>query len=409
MISFINSHALSNFHKIKVLSHRHQRKEKDCLNCGTIVAGKYCQSCGQENAEPKDTVFGLVQHFLYDITHFDGMFFSSLKLLLFKPGILTRKYIEGKRAGYLNPIKMYVFTSAIFFIIFFNFLNPVTAIKDDSATAKLKDLKETREDLIQTRDSSYDKINKPAMDRAIQQTDSSIASLAVLAEEEKLSGVGTVRIKDSILVRTPRIGITIDSGNLRSRTTGGTGFLEGLSFRNVQAYQVYQNQLPDDQKDKTLKKAVVYRMIKIRGQGDEDRLEPVRALFDRFFHAFPQLLFVSLPIVALFLNLLYIRRKQFSYVDHVIFTIHLFCAAFIFILLMSLSSKLRDTTGLGILSIINMFIVLLIYFYQYKALRNFYGQGRLKTIAKFFLLNLLTGITISLLLGALLIISALQI
>ena len=76
---------------------------------------------------------------------------------------------------------------------------------------------------------------------------------------------------------------------------------------------------------------------------------------------------------------------------------------------MSLSSKLRDTTGLGILSIINMFIVLLIYFYQYKALRNFYGQGRLKTIAKFFLLNLLTGITISLLLGALLIISALQI
>jgi hypothetical protein len=335
---------LSNFHKIKVLSHRSQRKEKDCLNCGTIVAGKYCQSCGQENAEPKDTVFGLVQHFLYDITHFDGMFFSSLKLLLFKPGMLTRKYIEGKRAGYLNPIKMYVFTSAIFFIIFFNFLNPVSAFKDDSATTKLNELKETREDLIQTRDSSFDRINKPAMERAISRTDSSIASLAILAEEEKLNGIDTKKLKDSILVRTPRIGVSIDSGNLRSKATGGSGFLEGLTFTNVQAYQAYQHELPDNEKDKTLKKAVVYRMIKIRGQGEEDRMEPVRALFDRFFHAFPQLLFVSLPIVALILNLLYIRRKQFSYVDHVIFTIHLFCAAFIFILFMSLSSKLQATT-----------------------------------------------------------------
>lgn len=391
------------------MSHRPQRKEKNCLNCGTFVTGKYCQQCGQENVEPKDTVFGLIQHFVYDMTHFDGMFFSTLKLLLFRPGMLTKKYVEGKRASYLNPIKMYVFTSAVFFIIFFTFLNPVKAIKDDSATAKLNELRETREDLIQTRDSSYDIINKPAMDRAIQQTDSSIASLALLAEEEERNGEGTKRLKDSILVKTPRIGITIDSGNLRSRATGGTGFLEGLTFRNVQAYQAYQHQLPDSLKDKTLKKAIVYRMIKIKGQGDEDRLEPVRAYLDRFFHAFPQLLFVSLPIVAFILKLLYLRRKQFLYVDHVIFTVHLFCAAFIFILLMALGSKLRTATGWGLMGFINMVLVLLIYFYEYKALRNFYGQGRLKTIAKFLLLNLLTGTAMTLLLAALLIIAALQI
>jgi hypothetical protein len=68
------------------LSHRPQRKEKNCLNCGTLVAGKYCQQCGQENVEPKDTVLGLVQHFIYDITHFDACFSQPETTAVKKPG-----------------------------------------------------------------------------------------------------------------------------------------------------------------------------------------------------------------------------------------------------------------------------------------------------------------------------------
>jgi hypothetical protein len=371
------------------LSHRHQRKEKNCLNCGTIVAGKYCQACGQENAEPRDTVLGLIQHFVYDITHFDGMFFSSLKLLLFRPGMLTRKYIEGKRASYLNPIKMYVFTSAIFFLIFFTFLNPVKSLKDDSAASRISALKAVREDLLTVRDSAGNPYNAEAMEKAILETDSSTASLRLKMEEEKNNEARLRKLGDSVLVRTPNISIAIDSGRLRSRATGGNGFLEGLNFSNVKAYQLYQQHLPDSLKDKTLKRAVLYRFIKMKEQGAEDRLEPVRAMMDRFFHAFPQLLFISLPLFALILNILYFRRKQYSYVDHVIFTVHLFCATFIFILLIALGTKLKNLTGVGIFGL--------------------YGQGHGKTILKFILLNLMAGMVMSLLLAALLIISALQI
>ncbi len=391
------------------MSHRHQRKEKNCLNCGTIVAGKYCQSCGQENAEPKDTVLGLIQHFVYDITHFDGMFFSSLKMLLFRPGMLTRKYMEGKRASYLNPIKMYVFTSAIFFLIFFTFLNPVKSLKDDSASSKIAGLKEVREDLLMVRDSAGKPFNADAMEKAILETDSTISALNRKAEEERENEEKYTKLGDSILVKTPKIGIYIDSGNLRSRATGGNGFLEGLSFSKVRAYQLYQQHLPDSLKDKTLKKAVLYRAIKMKEQGEDDRLEPVRAMMDRFFHTFPQLLFISLPLFALILNFLYHSRKQYLYVDHVIFTIHLFCATFIFILLIALSTKLKNLTGVGLFSLLNAVIVLLIFFYQYKALRNFYSQGRGKTMLKFILLNMAAGMVMSLLLFALLIISALQI
>ncbi len=102
------------------MSHLAQRKEKNCLNCGTTVVGKYCHNCGQENVDPKESVWQLLSHFFSDITHFDGKFFSTLKDLLFKPGFLSKEYMNGRRARYLNPIRMYLFTSFIFFLVFFS-------------------------------------------------------------------------------------------------------------------------------------------------------------------------------------------------------------------------------------------------------------------------------------------------
>jgi hypothetical protein len=61
----------------------------------------------------------LVRHFFEDITHFDGKFFTTLKDLIVKPGFLTREYVAGRRVAYLNPIRMYIFISAIFFIALF--------------------------------------------------------------------------------------------------------------------------------------------------------------------------------------------------------------------------------------------------------------------------------------------------
>jgi hypothetical protein len=72
------------------MSHLPERKEKNCGNDGTHVVGKYCHECGQENVEPKETVWQLVSHFFTDITYFDGKFFITLKDLLFKPGFCQK-------------------------------------------------------------------------------------------------------------------------------------------------------------------------------------------------------------------------------------------------------------------------------------------------------------------------------
>ena len=130
------------------MSHLPERKEKICLNCGAALHGRFCHYCGQENIEPKDSFWHLVTHFVYDIIHFDGKFFSTLKYLLFRPGFLSHEYLRGRRADYLHPIRMYVFTSAFFFLIFFSFYQKEEAIeikeKSDTVQEVMEDLQDEK-------------------------------------------------------------------------------------------------------------------------------------------------------------------------------------------------------------------------------------------------------------------------
>ena len=107
---------------------------------------------------------------------------------------------------------------------------------------------------------------------------------------------------------------------------------------------------------------------------------------EKLLHTLPQMLFLSLPLIALVLNLLYFRRKQFYYVNHAIFGIHLYIFIFIVLLVTFSLSYLNEQTGWGIFSFINALLYLGIFFYTYKAMRRFYEQRRLKTILKYLLL-----------------------
>src|SRR6185312_15783983 len=105
------------------MSHHHERTEMICLNCGADVRGRFCSDCGQENIEPKESAWHIVKHVFEDITHFDGKFFKTVKYTLTRPGFLATEYMNGKRVSLLNPVRMYLFTSAIFFIVIASFVS----------------------------------------------------------------------------------------------------------------------------------------------------------------------------------------------------------------------------------------------------------------------------------------------
>jgi hypothetical protein len=404
------------------LSHAPERKEKVCLNCSADLHGLYCHRCGQQNVEPKESVWGLITHFFYDITHFDGKFFSTLKYLAIRPGFLSAEYIKGRRASYLNPIRMYIFTSALFFIIFFSVtgidnIGPSPNNDDDDSTATDSiSIARARAAALKFADTKAD---SQAILKALNRLEDSLES-----KETKLSNP-TERLSNSKQANTS--GVKGDTGAVkgniartddddtadvkpkRKKKNGGWAFkMTRLDYKTVEQYDSVQNTLPPDKRDNWFERLMTRRQIVLKKKYGDDGTTLMKAWLNAFFHQFPKLLFVSLPIFALILRLLYIRRKQFYYVDHGIFSIHIYIFSFIVLLISMGLSWLSSASGWSLFDWLQLPLWLYLIYYDYKAMRNFYGQGTGKTLVKFILLNVLAQITIIILFAVFFIFAAFQ-
>lgn len=363
------------------MSHSKERHEKNCLNCNTEVAGRYCQVCGQENTEPKESVWGIISHFAYDITHFDGKFFSTLRTLVIKPGFLSKEYMAGRRMRYLHPIRMYVFTSAVFFLVFFSVFNA-----DDLNINR--NIKKVREAGI---GPNLDSIRIQALQQAATGKDS--VEINRVFRQLGVVGIASSAAKDSSKLKdSTRVkGKRTNNGNMNWNITD----LDS-EFPTKEAYDSAQARLPESIRDSWFERKMAIRSIEIKKRYGDNREAFSKALISKFLHTMPYMLFVSLPLYALFLQLLYVRRRQYYYVNHVLFMIHLYIFTFIFILVYIGVDKMRqavDVAGFAF-GILEFLLVLVGIYYTYKAMRVFYGQGRLKTFTKFLLFNILTSVSL---------------
>ena len=90
-----------------------------CANCGAVRTGPYCQTCGQAGHLHRDMT-GFAHDVLHGVFHFDGKFWTTLPLLAFRPGELTRRYIDGERAKFVTPMAMFLFSVFLMFAIVSN-------------------------------------------------------------------------------------------------------------------------------------------------------------------------------------------------------------------------------------------------------------------------------------------------
>lgn len=87
-----------------------------CANCGSDIAASYCGSCGQHRFQPQDRRFPhLVREFTEALTDLDGRFWRSLGALLFRPGLLSRDYIAGRRARWMSPVSLFLLANVLYF------------------------------------------------------------------------------------------------------------------------------------------------------------------------------------------------------------------------------------------------------------------------------------------------------
>jgi hypothetical protein len=310
------------------MSHLKERTEKDCLNCGATVTGRFCHHCGQENVEVKESFGHLIMHFIEDLTHFDGKLWVTLKLLLFKPAKLTQYYMEGKRATYIHPIRMYLFISAVFFFFIFSGKSP-----------------------------------------------------------EPIKGIEVQKEFAKNLPKQPlkKEGFKI---NLSDDT---------VQYKTISAYDTAQSKLSKDKRDSWLESSIIKKSIEINTKYNDDKNKIGQALIEQFQHYFSRMLYISLPVFALFLWVLYRRNKNHYFVDHLIFSIHIYCAFFIILFALKLVNLFTEYAFNKIYYLATTATPFILFFYLYKALRNHFNQSRAKTFFKFMILNFLTLVLMAIL------------
>jgi hypothetical protein len=427
------------------VSHLKERKEKQCLNCNAIIYGRFCHVCGQENVEPKESFLHLVRHFIEDVTHFDGKFFDTLRYLILRPGFLAYEYMRGRRNSYLNPIRMYVFTSAIFFLIYFS-VNKKEHEKDgssthnESSTNNQGGLLGIGDSIKANFKSNFEKEHViDSLEAVEQKLTDSIAKTKDADAKEKLINkqkaiVSILKISNSF------IGNTINKDKTANTHSAQKAIIKDSTKTNKYTYKkidykldsVYLKKLEDsiiktkdtavkrrlqDLKNGITKKDIVVDDVSIEETKEEDEPDSVsnrglrisnkekdkyndtknRSAFEVFLdglsenreevkHKIPQIMFITLPFMALILQLLYRRLKQFYYVNHIIFIINLYIGVYLLILFELGLDYLYKLSYFGLFAFLSSIVSIGTFFYVYKSMRNFYHQGRLKTFIKCLLL-----------------------
>jgi len=344
------------------VSHQPERKEKNCLNCGATVVGRYCHVCGQENVETKEGFWTLTQHFVFDLFHFDGKFFHTLKYIFTRPGMVAKEYCRGKRMSFLHPIRMYLFTSAVFFLIFFSF--STIGSGKNYPTNKL-----TRQDRMEALQDYKERLKKNPDDTSARKI------IALLRDTTKdISG-------DDIFALDSKSFFTIT----------------GNHYSNVQQYDSAQKALPVNNRDGWFKQLIIRKGLAFNQKYKERPDEASKIFWESFLHRLPYLLFLSLPFFALILQLLYRRRKNFFYSDHAIFTIYHYILSFILLLIVFGISALGEKLNWKFLSYPTFLFILAWPVYLWLEMKIFYSQGGFTTTVKFVVVNLLGLIVVFLL------------
>lgn len=119
-----------------------QHATHSCANCNTVLVGKYCHACGQA-AHVHRSLRHILEEGLHGVLHFDSKSWRTLPLLIARPGLLTRRYIDGQRVRYVAPLPLFLFTIFLMFFVVSSVSKSTASFASDDA-----DQEEARAELV---------------------------------------------------------------------------------------------------------------------------------------------------------------------------------------------------------------------------------------------------------------------
>ncbi|HEX6627722.1 MAG TPA: DUF3667 domain-containing protein, partial [Gemmatimonadaceae bacterium] len=92
-------------------------KSTRCLNCAAPLNGPFCAQCGQRDIPPYPTVRELATDAISEFSGWDGRLLNTVRALVTRPGLLTHEFLEGRRARYISPLRLYLSASVVYFLL----------------------------------------------------------------------------------------------------------------------------------------------------------------------------------------------------------------------------------------------------------------------------------------------------
>lgn len=325
-----------------------KRSEKYCRNCHFPMrdSDEFCSKCGQEYTTGRYKLRHIINDFFTQVFWFDSKLYRTIPPLLFRPGFLTNAYFGGQHVRFFAPLRMFFFLS----IIHFGLIAYVVSQNPDGNSFNFgpnfgKDLK-SKIELQKEIDSSLVQIKNQYPNEDVH--------IALDSLREDLNFISD---DDSI---------TVSNGSLLSIENGNR-----ISVKEMQTMTA--KELMDKYEVRGFVNRLVYRQTIKFFKSNEG--------YGQFF--LKRLSWFSLlmiPIFAIILKCLYVRRKRYL-VEHFVFALHYHSFAFI---LISIIILFRSYIPLDIVPPIAFFVLVA---YLYIAMLRFYKQGKLKTFIKFMGLN----------------------
>ncbi|MBP2834070.1 DUF3667 domain-containing protein [Aquimarina sp. U1-2] len=340
-----------------------------CLNCGIPLdtIDVYCHNCGQVNTTKKLSFADFFNEFFASIFSYDSRLRHTIIALLFSPGKISKDYIEGKRVRYANPFRFYLSVSIIFFVIT-GFLSNFGNINIDNNN-NAQDTTNTSPNTEYT----FTATSNPNNFKAHQQ------------ELDSVNKVSNSHYKDTIT----RMQIkSFKEFYYSEEELKNMSFLENLIRRHF-LYKNYFSDTKIKNPNRALDslqhyKSSYHRWIYDKSVQSSDLEGNLQGIISFFWAKLPFIIFFMLPVFALAIWILYMRR-DFTYMEHLVFLFHTQTMFFVLLTLGMLIDSIItknavDNPAIGI-SIIAFLI------YLFLAMKRFYNQGRLKTLIKFLILN----------------------
>jgi len=265
-----------------------------CENCGAELQGHWCAQCGQPAIEYRRSFRHLVADLLNEFLNWDSKFFTSIALLIVKPWRLTNEFLEGKRVSYVNPLRLYLLASILFF---FAVNYGARGIHVDPSKIGAKDRAELESDLKNTDlpPQAREKIEEFLRESSPSPAPSPLTNASSPAP-------AAVSPSPEMNATAPRAK---PESNEQKKEYGKI---------NERPFVVF-----DEGKSTT----PFERWIEARAREKMGEHGTKMGLFiATLFSNLPYMMLCCIPLFALVLKVLYIRRRLF-YIDHLIYALHI--------------------------------------------------------------------------------------